>query len=239
MIKLITFDLDDTLWDNMPVLIRAEQKAWKRLNDYWPETHKRLDPKSVFEYRLKIREQRPELKYRLTELRHYSIKKILQVCNCPASKAEQIADDLMQEFLDWRHEVKCFPEVQPVLSYLSSKYRIGAVTNGNVDVSRLSVSEYFDFSLKGEDFDSIKPEPTLFLKALELANVAPEETLHVGDCLKADVAGAGALGIKTAWFNPQDKELPEGANPDYVIRSLTGVLRILNTSEDTPLTESA
>lgn len=238
MIKLITFDLDDTLWDNMPVLIRAEQKAWKRLNDYWPETHKRLDPNSVFEYRLKVRDERPELKYRITELRHYSIKRILQVCDCPESRAEQIANDLMKEFLTWRHEVKCFPEVQPVLSYLSSKYRIGAVTNGNVDISRLNVSEYFDFSLRGEDFDSIKPEPTLFLKAMELAGVRPEETLHVGDCLKADVAGAGALGIKTAWFNPGDKALPEDAKPDHVIRSLTGILRILNSKEEDPLPES-
>ena len=228
MIKLITFDLDDTLWDNMPVLVRAEQKAWKRLCEYWPETHKRMDPKTIFESRIRLRQERPELKYQVTELRRYSLQKVLQECDCPETRAEEIAGDLMKEFMDWRHDVKCFPEVQPVLSHLSAEYTLGAVTNGNVDVERLTVNEFFDFAIKAEDYNSIKPEPTLFLKAMELAGVKPEETLHVGDCLKADVGGAGALGISTVWFNPEDKELPEEARPDYVIRSLTGLFRVLD-----------
>ena len=232
MIKLITFDLDDTLWDNMPVLVRAEQKAWKRLYDYWPKAHQKFDPKDVFEYRLKLRKEKPELKHRVTELRHYALKKILQFSDCPKARAEEIAGELMNEFMGWRHDVKCFPEVQPVLSHLSGKFTLGAITNGNVDVQRVeTIKDYFSFAIKAEDHDSIKPEPTLFLKAMELAGVTPEETLHVGDCLNADVAGAAALGIQTAWFNPHDKELPEGANPDYVIRSLTGIFRIIDVEE--------
>lgn len=73
MIKLITFDLDDTLWENMPVLIRAEQKAWKKLCEYWPATHDRMNPKQVFEYRVKLLEDHPQLKYQITELRRFSL----------------------------------------------------------------------------------------------------------------------------------------------------------------------
>ncbi|WP_062269233.1 HAD family hydrolase [Endozoicomonas arenosclerae] len=228
MIKLITFDLDDTLWDNMPVLIRAEQKAWKRLCEYWPQTHERMNPKEVFEYRVQLLQEHPELKYQITELRRFSLQKILQNCDCPGTRAEEIAGDLMREFMEWRHDVKCFPEVQPVLSHLSADYTLAAVTNGNVDVEKLTVSEFFDFSIKAEDYNSLKPEPTLFVKAMERAGVTPEETIHVGDCLKADVGGAGALGIGTVWFNPADRTFDGERRPDYEIRSLTGLLRVLD-----------
>lgn len=228
MIKLITFDLDDTLWDNMPVLIRAEQKSWKRLCEAWPELEKRMDPKTLFELRFELLEQNPHLKSQLTELRRFSFQKALQECLCPEPLAAELADRLVDEFLDWRHEVKLFPEVQPVLSHLSGQYQLGVVTNGNIDIKRLEVSNYFDFSIRAQDYNSLKPEPVLFQKALERAGVEPEETLHVGDCLRADVGGAKALGIQTAWFNPEDKELPKGAEPDYVIRSLTGLFRVLD-----------
>jgi len=45
-----------------------------------------------------------------------------------------------------------------------------------------------------------KPRPEIFRATLAALDVAPEETLHVGDRLEADVAGAAALGMRTAWI---------------------------------------
>lgn len=44
-----------------------------------------------------------------------------------------------------------------------------------------------------------KPRREIFEATLDALGTAPEETLHVGDNLDADVAGAAALGVRTAW----------------------------------------
>jgi HAD superfamily hydrolase (TIGR01549 family) len=45
-----------------------------------------------------------------------------------------------------------------------------------------------------------KPRREIFEAVLGALGVAPAELLHVGDNLEADVAGAAALGIRTAWL---------------------------------------
>ena len=35
MIKLITFDLDNTLWDSDPVILSAEQACWDYLSQHY------------------------------------------------------------------------------------------------------------------------------------------------------------------------------------------------------------
>ncbi len=42
-----------------------------------------------------------------------------------------------------------------------------------------------------------KPDPAIFAAALELAQCAPEEALHVGDTPAEDVTGAAAAGIES------------------------------------------
>ncbi|MCP5069356.1 MAG: HAD family hydrolase, partial [bacterium] len=67
-----------------------------------------------------------------------------------------------------------------------------------------------------------KPRPEIFQATLAALGVAPEETLHVGDNLKADVAGAAAAGLRTAWVtrriaNPDEAlEAHEGPAPDLI-----------------------
>jgi len=72
-----------------------------------------------------------------------------------------------------------------------------------------------------------KPRPEIFEAVLAELGVARDEVLHVGDNLRADVGGAGALGLRTAWVtrrvrDPEQRlEQHEGAAPDFVVRDLT------------------
>jgi len=71
-----------------------------------------------------------------------------------------------------------------------------------------------------------KPRPEIFQTTLEALGVGAEETLHVGDDLRADVGGAAPLGICTAWVtrrvrDPQAKLSEwEGPAPDWTISDL-------------------
>jgi putative hydrolase of the HAD superfamily len=83
-----------------------------------------------------------------------------------------------------------------------------------------------------------KPRSEIFEAVLDELGVAPDETLHVGDSLLADVAGAAPLGIRTAWVTRRipDAEAAlsqhEGPMPDHVINDLSEIEGLLDSTCD-------
>lgn len=78
-----------------------------------------------------------------------------------------------------------------------------------------------------------KPRPEIFRAALASMDVAPEEALHVGDSLAADVAGAARLGLRTVWLTRRVAD-PEralaahtGPAPDAVLTDLAELPALL------------
>jgi HAD superfamily hydrolase (TIGR01549 family) len=78
-----------------------------------------------------------------------------------------------------------------------------------------------------------KPRREIFAALLDALGVAAAETLHVGDNLAADVAGAAALGMRTAWLTRRIPD-PEaqlarhrGPRPELVLRDLEDLLGVL------------
>lgn len=73
-----------------------------------------------------------------------------------------------------------------------------------------------------------KPHPRIFQAALEAMGVAPEEALHVGDRLIADVAGAQGVGMKAVLVEvPHRPEAETDITPDAQIRELPELLDVL------------
>ena len=58
-----------------------------------------------------------------------------------------------------------------------------------------------DLFVTSEHAGSFKPEEAIFRYALERAGVEPNEAVHVGDSLEADVAGALGAGMRAVWLN--------------------------------------
>ena len=79
-----------------------------------------------------------------------------------------------------------------------------------------------------------KPRAEIFEAVLAELSVAPEETLHVGDSLSADIGGAAPLGIRTAWITRciADRKAAlrahEGPSPDFVIADLSEIEDLLD-----------
>ena len=69
MIKAITFDLDDTLWDVWPVVERAEQHLHKWLRLHYPRIPQRYSPLELRELCAEIAAARPEISHDRTRLR--------------------------------------------------------------------------------------------------------------------------------------------------------------------------
>lgn len=92
-----------------------------------------------------------------------------------------------------------------------------------------------DVVVISEEVGVRKPRPEIFEAAVERLGIDPEETLHVGDRLDADVEGAAAAGLVPVWITrrvpPGERALPRhgGARPAHVIRDLVEVERLVGS----------
>ena len=134
-----------------------------------------------------------------------------------------------------RH-ARAFPNIRETLTALRRDgRRTGLITNGETEfqsrsIEALGLREMLDVILISAAEGLRKPDAALFLRAAERLGVTPEQCLFVGDNPVADVLGAQAAGMSTAWFaNGQvwPGELP--GPPGAIIRELPEVLTVIDS----------
>lgn len=203
-IKVIGFDLDDTLWAVKPVIIRAEKVLGDWLVNTVPEL--RYDVETMRQFRDQAIAEDPNLVKQITELRRRVIHMALDESD--VDNSHDIASEAIEVFLEARNNIEFFDGALDVLTNLSDRYALGALSNGNADISRIGLSHIFSFAYSAEQVGAPKPEPDLFHRAMEHTKVAPHEMIYVGDDPKLDVDAANQLGIKTIWVDHGTK--PQG-----------------------------
>jgi putative hydrolase of the HAD superfamily len=76
---------------------------------------------------------------------------------------------------------------------------VGLISNMNQSGDELADSmgllPYIDLSITSHEVGAEKPNPLIFERALERAEVQPERAVHVGDQITSDIAGAVNAGI--------------------------------------------
>ncbi|MBB3048429.1 putative hydrolase of the HAD superfamily [Litorivivens lipolytica] len=209
-IKLITLDLDDTLWPVDDVITRAEAIYYDFLCKQAPELFTKLDKEDLRNYRLQHLKKHPELQHDISRWRLDSLSCQLQEAGLNAVQAQQLSEQSFEVFLEARQDVALFPHAEQVLAELSGKYRLIAVTNGNADVNRMPIGPYFFGAFRAEDLKISKPAPELFEAALEAAGVTAAQTLHIGDDPYYDIEPAMALGMHTLQACITDKHPATG-----------------------------
>ncbi|MGE8499982.1 MAG: HAD family hydrolase [Pseudomonas sp.] len=225
-IQLITFDLDDTLWDNRPVILGAETA----MRDWITRHAPRLASQPVEhlgQIRNRLLEGEPGLKYRLSELRRRTLRHALEDVGYAVPDAQQMAEGAFHAMLEARHAITFFPDTVTTLERLALRYRLGVITNGNADVRRLGLADYFQFALCAEELGVGKPDPKPFQEALKRAGIAAGQAVHIGDHPGDDIAGAQAAGLRAVWFNPLGKTWDADGAPDGEVRSLSDLPALL------------
>ena len=113
-----------------------------------------------------------------------------------------------------------FEDAAPALVELRSR-GLALVVVSNWDCSLPEVlaaaelATLVDGVVSSAEAGAAKPDPAPFRRGLELAGVAAEEALHVGDSPENDLAGARAAGVRGVLLTRQ------GGTPPGAIRSLT------------------
>lgn len=219
-IRLLTFDLDDTLWEFAPVLVRAEAITYAWLQQHAPAVTAQFSCDALREMRLQLARENPHLAHRVTELRIRGLHLAMQLANVANHTIEALVEQAFATFLHARHDIELFDDAEQVLLDLKNHYRLGAITNGNFDINRVGLDRFFDFAVNAEQLERAKPHPEPFLKALRFAACAPHECIHVGDDIENDMRGAQRLGIHTIWLNRLGLQWVDQRPPTQQIRQL-------------------
>ena len=227
-IKLITFDLDDTVWPNHKVILDAEKALWNFLLIKVPDVKNHLHEENINEIRVGLIEKDNSLKFDLTRFRKDVIREILLKMGLDDNEAIYYSNESFNEFFKVRNKVQLYKDAKTILERLHRKVTIGSLSNGNADLNLIGINSFFDFTISSKDVCSNKPSPPHFLKALELASIDPEEAVHVGDCPVNDVGGARNCNINTIWFNCEKNKWNEIFPCDLQARSWKDLYEIVS-----------
>ena len=144
-------------------------------------------------------------------LRHYT-----EALGVPADRLDDATSQMRSAFEDgqaWSEVVPGAPEALRELAGRDLRLAIisntvvgGAVARSLREAGLCQVDEgpgtCVDAVLDSSELGVSKPDPRIFRAALEAMGTTPEETVHVGDSLSADVRGAMGAGIRPIHFDP-------------------------------------
>jgi len=125
------------------------------------------------------------------------------------------------------------PFAKELLDVLKAQFRLVLVTNGLSEVQRprlanAGLTEYFEHIIISDEISSAKPQQAFFDYCHNKMNYPDKgRVLVIGDTLKSDIRGARAFGYKSCWFNHDGLNNEGTDQPDYEIRKLEELLRIV------------
>ncbi|MCA8045995.1 HAD family hydrolase [Burkholderia arboris] len=233
-VSAVSFDLDDTLWPFGPSVIRAEAMLRTWLIEHAPNTARVLPTQQALsELREEYERLRPDLAGDFRAMRIGSI----QLALARANEDVALTDAAYDVFYAARNRVEFYEDALPALAWLSARFPLIAVTNGNADLRLTGGGEFFRTTLSARAFGFAKPEPEIFHAAADALGVRPAELLHVGDDFHLDIVGALNAGLQAAWVvrdpRPEDTHSPQqAATPHLTLRDLSMLCRALGGPDD-------
>ena len=223
-IRALCFDLDNTLWDVWPVIMRAERMMYDFLAERYPKCVANSTIEALREVRNEVAIEFPQMQHDFTFLRKESLRKLAKMHAYPDS----MVDEAFEVFICARNELTLYDDALPALESLRPRYRLFTASNGNADLRKIGIAHLFERSVAARDVGALKPDAAIFRKAIEGTDLKPQNVFYVGDDPVMDVVGARNAGMRTIWINRDDQVWPEDLEPaDHAIKSLNELAVIL------------
>ena len=205
-IKTIFIDLDRTLWD-------FERNSEEALLELFEQYNLQDAIESFAVFHQKYRQVNSDLwelygKGQITKelLRRKRFEETLKYFGVVAV---EIVYGLTEGYVQLSpQKTNLFPNTIETLANLKKMdMPIVIVTNGfrevqEIKLARSGLTPFVDILLCSEDVGFNKPDPNIFLEALQIANAKANNSIMVGDDFQADVLGAEKVGMHGVLFDP-------------------------------------
>ena len=223
-IRAVCFDLDNTLWDIWPVILRAEQAMMAFLASRYPRAMDGETLETLRAAREAVAREYPQQQHDFSFLRQQALRQLSQRCGYP----QQMVEEAFEVFLTARNQVELYGEVAESLQLLQRRYRLFTASNGNADLSRIGIAHWFERSVHAREVGALKPHAAVFHKVVEATDLQLHEVLYVGDDPMADIEGARRAGMRAVWINRNGDLWPELLmEPEHTVTTLTQLTRLL------------
>lgn len=126
---------------------------------------------------------------------------------------------------------KVIPGAIKLLEYLHPKYDLYILSNGFKELQEhkmqtAGLRKYFKKIVLSEDIGINKPNPELFIHALQVANASIAESIMIGDMFDTDIVGAAGVEMDQIFYNRKGLDkLP--FEPTYQVSNLLQIKEIL------------
>ncbi|MCY0868457.1 MAG: HAD family hydrolase [Desulfurococcus sp.] len=206
-VKLVLFDLDGTLVDSEDFIVWSFTEAGRL-------TGIQVDPELV------------------REMIGYPLESLVRVI------LGGVSEEKLREFTEvrrrlvsenWFKRVRVYPDVPPVLEYLSSNGFTLGVASSSVRERLELFLEYFGLTRFFKTISGVepgvrgKPEPDVLLRALKATGVDSSEAVYIGDrivdCIAAKRARVRSVLVDRGWLKNKGE-----CTPDYTIPSLLALI---------------
>ena len=217
-VRAVAFDLDNTFWDVGPVIERAELRLHEWLSEHCPRIPERVSIEEMRTARESLAREEPHNAHDFTYLRIASLARHARECGYD----DEIALRAFEVFFTARNELDVFADVHPALERLRSRYLLATLSNGNADLARIGLADFFVLSLNARQIGVGKPHPRCFERLASELRLQPHDIIYVGDDPLLDVEAARAAGLSTAWVNRFCQQWPSALAPaDIVVTDCT------------------
>lgn len=232
MIKAITFDLWNTLFQNKSY----SNNRINFLSNFLASKDKNIEIDA-----LKRGYDHIFLQYSDEDFdRHiYNETRIENVLNC--LKINLTSTEIDEIIISIESEILSDPPLLKAgtfdtLKELSQEYKIGLISNTGITPGKMikkvmekyDILKYFQITIFSDEIGYYKPSAILFQEALKHLQSKPENTIHIGDLLHTDVKGAKDCGMLSIWFNDTNQKRQTDIIPDFEVKSMLEIIKIIN-----------
>lgn len=217
-IKLLIFDLDDTLYPE----IEFVKSGYKKVAEF---IEMDLGINSDYIFRLMLE--------KFNEDRKFVFDRLLKDLG---SYNDDYVRRLIDIYRSHRPDIDLYDDAKKVLPLLKDKFHLGLITDGypitqKLKVEALGIEKYFEKIIytweKGKNYS--KPSVNPFIDMLRYFSYTPKEAIYIGDNVEKDFKGpkeTGILTIKVLRNGIYKNAVPpdDSYEPDITINSLLDLL---------------
>ncbi|MCX7075114.1 MAG: phosphoglycolate phosphatase [Methylococcales bacterium] len=216
--RLIVFDLDGTLIDSAPDLVKAVNYALTKLDK---PTHSQVTIQQWIGNGADVLVKRALLN------------------NWHVGEIPDDFEDAFELFKtyyaehDWVHS-RLYDGVLETLQTLKNDgFKLACITNKtarftNPLMETAGLAPYFDFIASGDTFAEMKPNPLPLLETAKLLNVVPENAWMIGDSIN-DISAGKRAGFKTiaVSYGYAGQHSMADLNADYTVNAILEIVDLI------------
>jgi len=243
--QAISFDLDDTLYSNYPVMMATDAKMVTYFTALFSSKNTLSNSleDTVFDYlfwwpfRQQVLKENPLLIHHVGDIRLATYTLGMKTLGLSDNVAKDEAQKALDYFVLQRSDFVVPDVVHQLLKSLQKKYPLVAISNGNVDTDKIGISQYFQYCFHAGDTSTRqsdekiqlrqKPFADMFDAACDKLSIKSEQLLHVGDCGRSDIQGAINAGCQTAWISCFDVGKPLTVLPNIELSDISELHHLL------------